>query len=62
MQRVIHQTAKQANPFYHTLPRHLSFDEFKYKKGKLAFDYIDAKTGRILGILPRTTNVVIASY
>ena len=31
--------------------KHLSFDEFKYAKGRMAFEYIDAETGDILDIL-----------
>src|SRR5699024_11109693 len=32
---------------------HLSFDEFKYQKGQMAFEYVDAETGDILDILER---------
>src|SRR5699024_4883527 len=35
------------------LPKHLSFDEFKYKKGQMAFEYVDAETGDIIDILER---------
>lgn len=61
-QRLIHEAAKQAQPFNRTLPPHLSFDEFKYKKGTLAFDYIDAETGRILGILKGTTKRLLKDH
>ncbi|GEK32309.1 hypothetical protein KZO01_26180 [Kurthia zopfii] len=37
---------------HYDLAKHLSFDEFKYLKGRMAFEYINAKTGAILGILP----------
>src|SRR5699024_12742849 len=30
-----------------------SFDEFKYKKGQMAFEYVDAETGDIIDILER---------
>src|SRR5699024_11896528 len=38
---------------YQSLPKHLSFDEFKYKKGQMAFEYVDAETGDIIDILER---------
>src|SRR5690625_7950617 len=56
VQRVIDQTAKTFKPYYRTLPKHLSFDEFKYAKGKMAFEYVDAETGNILDILSEGTN------
>lgn len=61
-QRMIHEAAREAQPFNRTLPPHLSFDEFKYKKGTLAFDYIDAETGRIHGILKGTTKRLIKNH
>lgn len=51
-QRLIQEAAKQFMPYYTDLPEHLSFDEFKYKQGKLAFEYIDAKNGKVIDILP----------
>jgi len=51
VQRIIKKEAKAFKPYYRALPRHLSFDEFKYAKGKMAFEYIDAETGDILDIL-----------
>lgn len=62
VQRLINHAAKEASPFYNDLPSHLSFDEFKYRKGTLAFDYINAETGRILGIVPGTTNIIIKRH
>lgn len=53
VQRVITKEAKAYKPHYSVLPKHLSFDEFKYAKGQMAFEYIDAKTGDILDILER---------
>lgn len=61
-QRVVHGAAREAKPFAMALPAHLSFDEFKYKKGTLAFDYIDAETGRIHGILKGTTKRLIKDH
>src|SRR5699024_494914 len=49
--RIINKEAKAFKPYYRALPRHLSFDEFKYAKGKMAFEYIDAETDDILDIL-----------
>lgn len=51
-QRIINEQAKQYKPHYLWLPKHLSMDEFKYAKGKMAFEYIDAKKGDIIDILP----------
>lgn len=51
VQRVINQEAKRYRPYYQSLPDHLSFDEFKYAKGKMAFEYVDAETGNIIDIL-----------
>lgn len=51
VQRIITEEVKPYKFSYQTLPEHLSFDEFKYAKGKMAFEYINAETGEILGIL-----------
>src|SRR5699024_10949435 len=51
VQRIINKEAKVFKLHYRALPKHLSFDEFKYAKGKMAFEYIDAETGDILDIL-----------
>ncbi len=53
VQRVISKEAKTYRPYYHALPKHLSFDEFKYAKGQMAFEYVNASTGEILDILDR---------
>src|SRR5699024_1039581 len=45
--------AKKQHKQYQSLPKHLSFDEFKYKKGQMAFEYVDAETGDIIDILER---------
>ena len=52
VQRVITKEAKRYRPHNHFLPKHLSFDEFKYASGRMAFEYINAQTGDILDILP----------
>ena len=53
VQRVIIAEAKKHHKQYQSLPKHLSFDEFKYKKGQMAFEYVDAETGDIIDILER---------
>src|SRR5690625_3955734 len=49
-------------PHYRALPTHLSFDEFKYAKGKMAFEYINVLTGDILDILDQRTNKAIRNH
>lgn len=51
VQRVITKESKRYRPHYKSLPKHLSFDEFKYASGRMAFEYINAQTGNILDIL-----------
>src|SRR5699024_11258172 len=50
VQRVITTEAKKHHKQYQSLPKNLSFDEFKYKKGQMAFEYEDAETGDIIDI------------
>jgi len=52
VQRFIDQYSRSMPKKYHALPKHFSFDEFKYVKGRMAFEYINAEAGMILGILP----------
>lgn len=52
VQRVITKEAKHYRPHNQSLPKHMSFDEFKYASGRMAFEYINAQTGDILDILP----------
>lgn len=52
VQRVLTLEGESYRPHYHSLPENLSFDEFKYASGRMAFEYIDAETGDILDILP----------
>lgn len=40
----------------------MSFDEFKYVKGKMAFEYINAETGDILGILSKRDGRTIKNH
>lgn len=61
-QRIINEEAKNYKPYYSSLPAHLSFDEFKYANGQLAFEYIDAKTGDILDILPARDGLTVKSH
>lgn len=51
-QRIINNGVKSFKAQIDHLPKHLSFDEFKYKSGKMAFEYINAQTGDIIDILP----------
>ncbi len=51
VQRLITEEAKGYSFHHCLLPKHLSFDEFKYAKGLMAFEYINAETGDILDIL-----------
>src|SRR5699024_12819092 len=53
VQHVITTEAKKHHKQYLPLPKHQSFDEFKYKKGQMAFEYVDAETGDIIDILER---------
>ncbi|MHA6258796.1 ISL3 family transposase [Sporosarcina sp. CAU 1771] len=62
VQRLINQATKQFISHYQVLPNHLSFDEFKYAKGALAFEYVNAKTGDILDILDRRDNHTIKNH
>ncbi|WP_017187829.1 ISL3 family transposase [Alkalibacillus haloalkaliphilus] len=62
VQRVINDAAKHFKPHYRALPEHLSFDEFKYAKGKMAFEYINAETGEILDTLEGRTNKMIRDH
>lgn len=51
VQRIINTAAKQYHFHNCGLPKHLSFDEFKFSKGRMAFEYINVETGDILDIL-----------
>ena len=62
VQRVITKEAKAYKPHYQALPKNLSFDEFKYAKGLMAFEYISAETGDILDILDQRTSLVIKNH
>src|SRR5699024_2653636 len=62
VQRVIHEAAKLFKPYYSKLPKHLSFDEFKYAKGRMAFEYINVLNGDILDILPTRYNRTIKGH
>lgn len=53
VQHVINKEAKAYKPHYNTLPKHLSFVEFKYAKGRMDFEYIDGETGDIFDIFDR---------
>lgn len=62
VQRIITKEAKRYKPHYKMLPKHLSFDEFKYAKGRMAFEYINAETGDILDILDRRDGRTIKDH
>jgi len=61
-QREINKVAQSIKPHHQALPENLSFDEFKYAKGLMAFEYINAETGDILDILEARTSRVIKSH
>jgi len=62
VQRIINKLVSMQLPYDMQLPAHLSFDEFKYAKGHMAFQYIDAETGKILGILDDRYNSTIINH
>jgi len=62
VQRVITEVAKAYKPHHQALPKHLSFDEFKYAKGQMAFEYINVVTGDILDILEQRTSRTIKDH
>ena len=62
VQRVINDEAKRYKPYYQALPKHLSFDEFKYAKGLMAFEYINAEKGDILDILEARDSRTIKNH
>lgn len=62
VQREINQAVKQFNTHHQALPKHLSFDEFKYAKGKMAFEYINVLNGDILDILDRRDSFTIKNH
>lgn len=62
VQRVITEGAKPFKFSYQSLPENMSFDEFKYVKGKMAFEYINAETGDILGILSKRDGRTIKNH
>lgn len=62
VQRFITKIAKTYKPHHMALPKHLSFDEFKYARGKMAFEYINAETTDILDILDRRDSWTIKNH
>lgn len=62
VQRMINEEVRPYKFTYQSLPNHLSFDEFKYGKGKMAFEYINSETGEILGILSQRTGKTIKDH
>ncbi|MDY0410328.1 ISL3 family transposase [Virgibacillus soli] len=62
VQRIITTEAKKYEPYYHALPKHLSFDEFKYAKGQMAFEYVNGENGDILDILDRRDSHTIKNH
>lgn len=62
VQRVINKEARKYKPHYRYLPAHLSFDEFKYAKGQMAFEYVDAETGDIIDILNKRDSHTIKDH
>lgn len=62
VQRIISEGVKPFKFTYQSLLEHVSFDEFKYGKGKMAFEYINAETGEILGILSQRNGQTIINH
>jgi len=62
VQREINLAAKQFKPHHQALPKNLSFDEFNYAKGAMAFEYINVVTGDILDILEGRDNLTIKNH
>lgn len=62
VQREINKAAESVKPHHQALPENLSFDEFKFAKGQMAFEYINAETGDILDILEQRTSRVIKNH
>ena len=62
VQRVINETIKLLKPRHQALPEHLSFDEFKYARGEMAFEYINVMTGEILAILNQRNQFTIKNH
>lgn len=62
VQREINEVASSLQKYHSKLPEHLSFDEFKFAKGKMAFEYINVLTGEILDILHQRTQFVIKNH
>ena len=62
VQRVINETEEFLKPRHQSLPEHLSFDEFKYARGEMAFEYINVMTGEILDILDKRNQVTIKNH
>src|SRR5699024_12790449 len=53
VQRVITTEAKKHHKQYQSLPKHLSIHDFKYKKGQMSFEYVNAETNDAIDILER---------
>lgn len=62
IQRFINHYSSTLTKRYNWLPNNLSFDEFKYAKGRMAFQYIDAETGSILDILSSRLSYQIKNH
>ena len=60
--RVITEEAKKYKTCYRFLPEHLSFDEFKYAKGQMSFEYVNIETGYILDILDKRNSRTIKNH
>ena len=59
---MINKEARKYKPHYRYLPAHLSYDEFKYAKGQMAFQYVDADTGDIIDILNKRDSYTIKNH
>src|SRR5699024_6610647 len=57
-QREIDKATQSIKHHHHALPENLSFDKFKYAKGLMSFEYINAETSDILDMLEEITSHV----
>lgn len=62
VQRYINEATQLFKPHRQALTANLSFDEFKYAKGEMTFEYINAMTGDILDILDQRNQFAIKNH
>src|SRR5699024_6846061 len=62
VQREINKASQSFKPARKQLPKHISFDEFKYAKGNIEFEYNNVETGDIIDILEQRTKRIITEH